>query len=392
MNIRSMLLTFLVMPALIVGCQHLPAVDNSIDQIQSNLVAKDFTSALVNLPGYAPLTTTVQLRPASTVFGDHLMSELRTAGYGIQTIGKNDSGPMMVSYASTLFNEESPKTVGFRVRVGGVELGREYEIRHDRLFPITGMSVVGVALSSEPLDDSIFDYNRWNERDLLAQGDLDKIENTQRSGGPDFDPNISQDARVVDIESMDKIKENISSPPSTAEVAKHKLTESILTENHSENWQAVAADPVPLNEGADLSKSSNSQSDMGWARNQNMSEIGQSNFTEFLTEYAVLSESILLFPHDSLRLGRANKIFLRNWAKLFDAKTDLISVIGCSHGNSDLHNGNRFLSVGRANRVKEELIVVGVPPENVLDEGCWTTSHQDAHPRRGVIITHRRKT
>lgn len=69
----------------------------------------------------------------------------------------------------------------------------------------------------------------------------------------------------------------------------------------------------------------------------------------------------------------------------------MISVVGCSHGNTALKGGNEALAIGRANRVKEALLYAGVESKKVLEEGCWANIHYDDLPRRGVVIELKRK-
>jgi len=97
---------------------------------------------------------------------------------------------------------------------------------------------------------------------------------------------------------------------------------------------------------------------------------------------------VLVFPNDSLRLGAANKSYIVNLAKTFDPETEIFSVIGCSHGKSAIENGNEILANGRANRVKEALMLAGVGEQYIYDEGCWAPQvFDDVMPRRGVLLT-----
>ena len=78
---------------------------------------------------------------------------------------------------------------------------------------------------------------------------------------------------------------------------------------------------------------------------------------------------------------------LETLANEFREESDVFSVIGCSHGNTGLANGNALLAVGRSKRVKQFLIGQGVPVNRILDEGCWAPVHFDEEmPRRGVVI------
>lgn len=124
---------------------------------------------------------------------------------------------------------------------------------------------------------------------------------------------------------------------------------------------------------------------------RNVFETRQSNYQEVLQQFDVLRKEILVFPNDSLVMGRINKATARDIAANFDSTRDVLSLIGCSHGRSALANGNERLANGRASRVKQEFTLAGIDPELVLDEGCWASTHFDAMPARGVVVTHKRR-
>ena len=94
---------------------------------------------------------------------------------------------------------------------------------------------------------------------------------------------------------------------------------------------------------------------------RNVLEIGQSNFASVTQDYEELSTNVLVFANDSLRLGAENKAMIGALAEQFDPSSDLLALMGCSNGPSARTNGNEHLAIGRANRVKEELIGLGIP-------------------------------
>ena len=125
---------------------------------------------------------------------------------------------------------------------------------------------------------------------------------------------------------------------------------------------------------------------------KNMYLTRRSNFADVTAGYEKLVQSILVFPNDSLMMGRNNKQLLRDMMSQFDDQTDLVSVIGCSHGKTSLNDGNRRLAQGRAARVKDELTALGIDESLILDEACWANVHFDEMmPRRGVVLTIRRQ-
>ena len=145
------------------GCAAFSKRDDRLTDRNSEIVATDFVTALSSLRGHQPKNTMLQIRPTKTDFGTSLKRELRNAGYGIQSIANNDTGPMLVTYQADSFENTTFESVAYRVRVGSVELGREYEIRAGNVFPVTSLSVKGVGISTKPLDESIFEQASGRE-------------------------------------------------------------------------------------------------------------------------------------------------------------------------------------------------------------------------------------
>ncbi len=125
---------------------------------------------------------------------------------------------------------------------------------------------------------------------------------------------------------------------------------------------------------------------------KNMYETMTSNYKDVFTGYEDVQQSILIFPNDSLRLGDANKQIIDEYVAKMDPDTDVLSVIGCSHGETGISNGNSLLALGRANRVKEAFLFSGLEHDQILDEGCWAPqTFDDVMPRRGVVLTLKRQ-
>lgn len=125
---------------------------------------------------------------------------------------------------------------------------------------------------------------------------------------------------------------------------------------------------------------------------QNMYETMTSNYRTVFTGYEDVDQSILVFPNDSLRLGDVNKGIIERYVAEMDPETDVLSVIGCSHGETQISNGNSLLALGRANRVKEALLFSGLEHDKILEEGCWAPQlFDEVMPRRGVVLTLKRQ-
>lgn len=125
---------------------------------------------------------------------------------------------------------------------------------------------------------------------------------------------------------------------------------------------------------------------------RNIYNTRESNYLDVFSEYEDLESNVLVFPNDSLKLGDTNKVIIEQFVEMMDPATDVLSVIGCSHGDTDVSNGNSVLALGRANRVKEAFMFSGIEHDQVLEEGCWApTTFDEVMPRRGVVLTLKRR-
>jgi len=123
---------------------------------------------------------------------------------------------------------------------------------------------------------------------------------------------------------------------------------------------------------------------------QNMYVAMQSNYVGFFKDFEDVTKATLIFPNDSTRLTAENKNTIRRIIADMNPQTDIVSIIGCSHGRTGTALDNEALAVGRANVVKLELVSNDVEYNRVLDEGCWATSYHRVFPTRGVVVTLKR--
>lgn len=321
----------LIVTVLMTSCASFPhRSSNRLSDDQAELVSRDFVTAMSKLRGYGPRQTTVQFHSPSTEFAKKLHDAMRFAGYGMQILPKDEIGANQVSYVSEQYETSDRISVAYEVTMGRVKLGREYEVRHGRVFPIAALSVNGSSSTGQgTVDNSIFreaDSNEWSP-----------IQNRQS------------------IVVVDPTRTN---PNITGDFELGRLT---------------------------------SEMDRPASPRRNVMDIGGSNYSSLFKLYEASRKETLIFPDDSLVLGNRNKKTIASFANQFDPTTDIISVLGCSHGATSINNGNALLANGRASRVKEELIMANVSPDMILDEGCWANEKHKVLPGRGVVLTLRKK-
>ncbi len=103
-------------------------------------------------------------------------------------------------------------------------------------------------------------------------------------------------------------------------------------------------------------------------------------------------EEILSFDVKSSALSRQGRALLRIIASRFDPATDLVLLVGCAQGESQLENGNAELAVARSQTASLTLQSLDVPERNIFEAGCWSDDVIDARfPQSGLVVTLKRE-
>ena len=79
---------------------------------------------------------------------------------------------------------------------------------------------------------------------------------------------------------------------------------------------------------------------------QNLYDTRRSNSADVLDGYDEVVSHVLVFPDDSLKLGPDNKAIISDVLEAMAPETDILSVVGCSHGATSIadDNGNALLA------------------------------------------------
>ena len=171
--------------ALQLGCQtptpdvkpYLPSINASansmagmskaeLDNLQ--LVSTNLVSTLLQLPETNPSTTTLQVSPPTTAYGNLITRALEQAGYSVQHVTA-DQGLNYVRYGKRTSETEAGFVVDYDVSIGKITLRREYITNKSGIFPSSLMSIAGSQAAADViLDDNIFIEQGGN--DLFISG------------------------------------------------------------------------------------------------------------------------------------------------------------------------------------------------------------------------------
>lgn len=322
----SLLATMLFSTACAVMPTGRPEVNAGIIQTDTHeQVAVDLMSIFKQIT--IPFSTTIQVSSLNTnEMVNAIVKELVKAGYGIQRVSTDQGANLLkVSYEQTADNESRYR---YTMSVGNIFISRIYDVISVGIVPASAFEVSGSLVVAD-VDDS-----RLNS-DYPAE--FKKITYTTFESA-------NQEATAI----------------------------------------SLFSDSAPTNTGTSIVSS--------LGKNSSQLEIvnlfnGDSVFQSITDSHDRMARQVLIFANDSLLLGDNNKLLVREFLKQIETSSDQIRLIGCSNGQTDLEIGNEGLALGRAARVTDELLRMGIPRDRVLDEGCWApVSAGDRFPGRGVVM------
>ena len=368
---------------IISGCSLNPA-RTAVGPHAQSLIAQDMVNVLAQTVELPPASTTLNFpsqQSADDAFSSILIEKFKDAGYAVRTAGISP-GESAVSHVVTQDTDLQHGAIDtYTVTVGSISVRRAYiTIDDQQVRPLAAMQIKGTSAVGLQLDNQIFQ----NQQALASPRDA--VTNPRDAAAPEASLPSSASAGLA---------ARPLSPSATAglePLAQDKIEELPL--NLEESF-----DPSLLNivapttyrvteQGAEL----NALRDLSRAPTRNVRELGESNFAEAFSRLAIVKEVILTFNNDSVRMGPVNKARVSDLVGLFNVSTDVFSVIGCSNGTTSLAIGQQGLALGRAERVREELLFAGVPSENILKEGCWAgEAYDERMPRRGVVLSLKRR-
>ncbi len=376
MRIITSFLTCLILT----GCTLIAAPKTGpVDLDASNaLIAQDFVNVLVQIDQLPASSTTLSI-PAAQLSNDRFVAALKEwlslAGYAIRT-GPGVPGEQFVSYSVSYDEDPGNGPIStYTVSVGPVSVRRSYLGLYDgHVRPLASMQVKGTDASTLRVSDDLFKAVRPPPPDSQSSEIVVQSEPAKPLVMPQLTatPVVAGQARVTDSTGMN----------GQVDTQQQSLLDIVAPATSS----LASLDSDPLSGRRQVTLSELSQ-----APTRNFRELGQSNFADVFGSLTMVMESSLLFDNDSLRLGRANKDRVRQFVSKFNPQSDVFSVIGCSNGATSLAMGQEGLALGRAERVKQELLYAGVPSKNILEEGCWAGEYYDEKmPRRGVVLSLKR--
>lgn len=342
------------------------------DFSRSKLIAADFVSTMTQLPESKPSVIVLHTNKPSSRFGELLLSALQGAGYDLR-IGDTQSQNWLGYNANrddTLSDSGNP-VYTFIVSAGEVKLKRSYEVDTYGVKPAGSMFVRGATTDDIVLDNAIFSVRTPN---AVAQGNLQNEPFAQLVDPKESEVSLSAvplPKQIVDDNKSEGLTNVLATAPTNlknAQLVQEELADAVAQLNVSKDKSAATL----------------------FGEFSNMYETRESRYKGLFDSYDVVEKEVYVFADDSLILGKQNKILMHNLVKKFNSETDVMSVIGCSHGKSKIENGNAYLANNRAIRVKEEFVLAGLDSDKVLEEGCWANVDFPELPARGVLVQHRR--
>ncbi len=298
-----------------------------------DLISENLVNSMVQIPLLDPLFASVQMPEPTTKFETEMRTAMLDQGFLLDAENV-ESGAFDTSVNVEKIETTQGRQNQYSLTIGPIKVSRVYAVVDGETLPVSAQLISGTNERAVDINDDIF-----------ADADSELALAT-------FQP-LGEEGQVTII----------AVPIETAEPKE-------LASNETANETANVVAGVT----------------------KNLFETGQSNYVEVFNGYEDIEQSVLVFPNDSLRLGDTNKQIIEQYVSKMDPSTDVLSVIGCSIGITDIKNGNSLLALGRANRVKEAFLFSGLEHEKILEEGCWAPeAFGEALPNRGVVVTLKRQ-
>ncbi len=390
---------------LLSGCASVATNSEPVNPSQS-AIAQDFVHTMSQIDSLDPSSTVLHFQPLATsgasssnlskgytskgnnaaanpndcvteFFAPALKLAATERGYRVRTAY---SVPGNISFSVGSVDKENPQQgCVYNVSVGKVDFRRVYQLKDNGVVvPRQSMLVRGADVSHVESDDSFFNF----DNNIASSGIANKTS--------EFDSPVARNDIV-------RREANAQRNAAEEELLVAKPAKSLETATLSPDDEAAKLGlkiNSISNEDAAIEVSETSvRNSNGFVnvRKKNIAELGLSNFEEELADKKNVAEEILIFGDDSYVLGARNKQLLGAMVDSFNPETDVVSVVGCSTGVTQIEHGNAALAIGRANRVKEALLYSGVPHDKIFEEGCWSpTPNSTPFPNRGVVITVKR--
>jgi len=340
---RYLLLLTTLLLCLMQACAPLPPLDSSdnssgltkqakFSDQHLNLVVNDLITAMVQVYELGPLTTTVQVSEPRGSYGRKLVEALIGAGYGIQYVTA-DQGDFYLSYQNRTIQSDSRDIRDFTVRVGDIELQREYDVIAGNVVPTSVIFIRG----SSSFNDMILNTGLF----LQQSGEFEFL------SGAEF---TLSDASVRTT-SLERIE-------NTADVDGGDDDETSEMQPHS----VLGARDWVLNTISD-------------------------SLLEKKKQYPPLRKAQLTLSDDTLVLGRNNKNIIKALLDQFDHERDALFISACPFGDDSQEHADQHVT-----RIKEELILYKVAASRIVEEGCDKSEYPDGKvtSEHSVIMAQRR--
>ena len=308
-----------------------------------------------------PFNTTIQFNETESVDVIPAVEELVKLGYGMQRVDADQGKYFLDIKDVTLAGDVANKETRLRIALGDIELTRSYKI-------VSRQAYDANSASTNPKVQLV-----WRDDQAILPAGPMLLAGTRLP--------VKVDGYELDL-SADTGRNKLTLTPSTAQYTAAAPIEggipsiSLITDDLI---QQVAQNSFPSVGMPDLSVDTFTL--------ENMSHVFDEAFASLSDNYTRIRRETVIFPNDSQVLGRPGKLIVRKIIGRYSENSDLVGIVGCSNGYTNLDIGNEGLALGRAKRIAEEFYSAGISRDRVFNEGCWgTTAGTPGFPNRGVVI------
>ncbi len=328
------------------------------EELRSDMV-RDLMAVVPQL--LEPFNTTIQFNEVKSEQVLPAVEELVKLGYGMQRVDADQGKYYLDINDVTLAGDVANRETRLRVTLGDIELTRSYRIVNTREYVSNSASTNSRAQLVWRGDQTILPAGPM----LLAGTRL-----PVKVRGFELDQTAATSENELTL-APSSVQYTSAAPIEGGVPSIALITDDLI--------QQVAQNSFPGVGLPDLSVDTFTL--------ENMSHVFDEAFASLSDNYTRIRRETVIFPNDSQILGRPGKLVVKKIIGRYAENTDLVGIVGCSNGYTNLEIGNEGLALGRAKRIAEEFYAAGVSRNRVFNEGCWSpNAGTPGFPNRGVVI------
>jgi len=216
------------------------------------LVASSLVGTLAQLDDFQPLSITIQATAAVGEFGEFVIQQLRSKGYGVQKV-LDDRGRNYISYARTEIISDTGFNVEYSITIKDTIIARRFNEGESGIVPVSPVEIEGV--EPQQLSASIDPFERIGRVEPSAAGvkfelsDGTKVSGTRKPDGFEAIGETPTDlGKLIEFNNAEAIKIGNYRTIRRVRVTLPSANNRILGERNKQTLRSLANELKPAQE------------------------------------------------------------------------------------------------------------------------------------------------